>query len=93
MTSIEELTPSRRVTCPCCGYETISDSYEICEICAWEYDESQLRNPDEGGGPNPMTLREAQRNYASFGAKGERYLDMVRAPTAADRRDPQWKPL
>ncbi len=94
MTCSDNMHGSPTLTCPCCGYQVVSDSFEICKICGWEYDPyGQNINPDEGGGPNPMTLREAQRNYASFGAKGERYLDMVRAPTAGDRRHPQWKPL
>src|SRR5690606_13699545 len=94
MSCSDNMHGSPTLTCPCCGYQVVSDSFEICKICGWEYDPyGQNINPDEGGGPNPMTLREAQRNYASFGAKGERYLDMVRAPTAGDRRHPQWKPL
>jgi hypothetical protein len=82
------------LTCPCCGYPTISSSYEICEICAWEYDPTgQNVDPDERGGPNPMSLREAQKSFAKIGAKGPSYLDMVRPPTAGDIRDAKWKPL
>jgi hypothetical protein len=82
------------LTCPCCGYKTISDSYEICEICAWEYDPyAQNIHPDEGGGPNPMSLREAQRNFAKIGAKGEMYLDMVTAPLSEDQKDAHWHPF
>jgi hypothetical protein len=81
-------------TCPCCGYKTISDSFEICEICAWEYDPyDQNVNPDHGGGPNRMSLREAQASFRKIGAIGELYLDLVRPPTAEDIRDPAWELL
>ena len=35
-----------KYTCPCCGYLTFSEPpgfYEICKICYWEDDLSQLR--------------------------------------------------
>jgi len=81
-------------TCPCCGYRTISESFEICEICAWEYDPyRQNIDPDAGGGPNQMSLRIAQANFKRIGAKGELSLDLVRPPEEGDERDESWKPL
>ena len=79
--------------CPCCGYVVLSDTYEICAVCAWEYDPVQSEQPDSTIGSNRVTLREAQRNFAKFGAIERDYLDMVRAPTPEDRRDPNWRPL
>ena len=47
--------------CPCCGYLMFNEepgSYDICEVCGWEDDLSQLRfatvagmfaNPEYGG--------------------------------------------
>lgn len=35
-----------KYTCPCCGYKTLdeepTDTYEICKICFWEDDETQI---------------------------------------------------
>jgi hypothetical protein len=81
-------------TCPCCGYKTITADYEICQICGWEYDShGQNLDPDEGGGPNRATLREAQQNFISFGASSREMLASVRAPTCSDRKDPDWRAL
>ena len=48
--------------CRCCGSLTISeyDSYEICCVCNWEYDDQQYDNPDYGGGANEMSLNQAK---------------------------------
>ncbi len=82
------------VTCPCCGYRTISASFEICEICAWEYDPyDQNINPDASGGPNVVSLRAAQVNFRRIGAASEIYLNLVRPPEETDERDESWKPL
>lgn len=69
-----------RVTCPACGYPTISErtAYEICSLCAWE-DDGQDDNahrpegyhdyflPDDvAGGPNhDYSLTEARENFAN----------------------------
>ena len=52
------------LACPCCGFVTISDEYDICEICWWEHDLVQLSNPDELGANGEMTLRMAQKAFA-----------------------------
>ncbi|NED81319.1 hydrolase, partial [Streptomyces sp. SID11233] len=51
--------------CPCCGHQTFGaqGEYEICEVCAWEDDISQLRDPWSGFGANHFSLVEAQENY------------------------------
>ena len=87
----QELT---RYTCPCCGYKTISDDLEACEICGWYYDwRGQNKNPDEGGGPNPVTLRQAQQNFKRLGCCCELRRYRCRLPTADDQKDPDWHPL
>lgn len=67
--------------CPCCGYLVFSDfgTYEICPVCGWEEDESQLRFPTMAGANKPLidaqkdvTLSDARTKYA---------------------RDPEWRPL
>lgn len=37
------------LTCPCCGYKTISTTYDICDIYGWEHDPVQQENPDMTG--------------------------------------------
>lgn len=86
---------SKRYTCPCCGYLTLSEfpgSYDICEICFWEDDGVQLFDPSCAGGANHPSLMEAQRNFQQFGACSEREKDSGREPTESDRRDPKWRP-
>jgi hypothetical protein len=82
--------------CPCCGYLVFSEppgSDEICPICDWEDDESQLRFPSMGGGANKMSLIEAQRNFASVGAKSVSHTSHSRKPTADDQRDKDWRSI
>lgn len=70
--------------CPCCGYLTIDDSYEvvtdICEVCFWQYDEVAQEMPDRIIGPNKVSLNMAKNNYKIFGASEERFQKRVRLP-------------
>lgn len=80
-------------TCPCCGYITFTDppgSDEICEICFWEDDLSQLKFPSETGA-NKISLIIAQQNYEKFGANDKRCLTHVRSPRDSDIKDPNWR--
>src|ERR1700676_3036143 len=45
--------------CPCCGYRVLEEpgAYEICPICGWEDDVSQLRFATMPGGANRPSLR------------------------------------
>ena len=54
--------------CPCCGFHTLDarGAYEICAACFWEDDGGDRL--DAHSGPNHMTLREAQANFARLGA-------------------------
>ena len=83
--------------CPCCGYRTLSEpppgTFEICAICYWEDDNVQFDDPDYEGGANKVSLRQAQRNFIQLGACEARFVQSVRQPTAADQRDPAWRPL
>ena len=77
------------VTCPACGFKTLSDgygSYEICVICDWEDDGVQLANPTSGGGANRGSLAEAQAAII------ER-LPLERKTHLEHHRDPHWRPL
>lgn len=83
----------QRYTCPVCGYLSFEDppgSYYICPICFWEDDTPDLIDPFPcAGGPNGVSLLEAQRNYAEFGAGELAMLKNVRKPTVP--RDPTWR--
>jgi len=82
--------------CPCCGHVVFTEppgSYDICSICFWEDDVSQLRFPMMAGGANKPCLYEAQRNFLAFGAAEQRFAQNVRAPSSNDRREQDWRPL
>ena len=51
--------------CPVCGKFVFKESgkFEICEICGWEDDPLQRREPDFEGGANKKSLNEARREY------------------------------
>lgn len=58
---------SRRNTCPCCGYPTLSErgAFEMCHLCQWEDDGQDDPHADEvWGGPNSdYSLAEARTNF------------------------------
>jgi len=78
--------------CPCCGYLVFSEppgNYEICPVCGWEDDLSQLRFPREGGGANGFSLMEAQSAFASH-----EHANLGEPPHEVGyRREPRWRPL
>jgi hypothetical protein len=92
--------------CLCCGYRTI-EGYEtafgyttppytscICPICFWQDDPVDYDEPDvSAGGPNHVSMKQAQRNFLAFGVSEERLLPYVRKPTPEDKRDPNWRLL
>jgi hypothetical protein len=73
---------TERFPCPCCGFRTLSQpgSYEICQVCWWEDDEVQARDPDYAGGANTVSLRTARENYHAFGASDRQFTGKVRVP-------------
>ncbi|MFI6283323.1 CPCC family cysteine-rich protein [Streptomyces sp. NPDC051018] len=81
--------------CPCCGHQMFGEmgQYEICSVCFWEDDLSQLRKPEMPFGPNGVSLVEAQRNYERFGAMEERFRSKVRPPKSDEPLDPGWRPV
>jgi hypothetical protein len=65
--------------------EVPSGTYLICPVCYWEDDPVQLANPTWVVGANHVSLLEARKNYAEFGASEKRFLPHVRQPTADER--------
>jgi len=59
------MNPPPLYPCPCCGVRTVSErgAYEICEVCGWEDDPGQRRNPFFRGGANEESLHDARRRW------------------------------
>ena len=75
--------------CQCCGYNTISSSpisFEICEICFWQNDAFQNENPNDSGGPNNISLIQAQKNFIQFEACQFEMIVHVRKPNKSEFR-------
>lgn len=53
---------SNKYMCPCCNSSEFSDkySYEICNICGWQNDPVQNKDPDFSGGANERSLNECK---------------------------------
>ena len=80
--------------CSCCGFLTLPPpgSNEICRICGWEDDVSQLRFPRLAGGANRLSLLDAQRHFGHSGISDPSRTDL-QPPGPFDRRDPTWRPV
>jgi hypothetical protein len=86
---------TEKYTCPCCGYKTHSREdhlWEICEVCYWQSCPVQNSDPDYIGGPNPVSLRQAQQNFLTFGACENDMIKNTRKPGADEPKDEWWKP-
>lgn len=77
------------LSCPVCGYMTVSDEFDICAICGWELDFVQGSDPDYRGGANTVSIREAQAEFGRCSTPPQHR----RAPGQDDIRDPSWRPL
>lgn len=67
--SIKASLPGQR-TCACCG-AAITEKYEICDVCGWEDDPVQTKDPDFAGGANKDSLNEYRRKYMEKTGKTE----------------------
>jgi len=81
---VRRAEPGVRYACPCCRCLTLDErgGYEICPVCFWEDDGQDDHDADRvRGGPNgSMSLDDARRNYAAFGACDEKSKQHVRSP-------------
>ncbi len=73
-----------KFACPCCGYLTLTEqppgTYHICEVCFWEDDGVQFRDPGYEGGANKVSLNQARENFRTHGASKPRFRANVRPP-------------
>ncbi len=53
----------------------------------------QLRFPTMPGAANVVSLAEAQKNYADFGAAERRHCDQVRPPLSGEEQEHAWRRL
>lgn len=76
-----------KYVCKCCGCAALdsADEYEVCPVCCWEKDKTQERDPEYKGGANAVSLNEARKNYAEFGACEKRFAEKVRKPEVTEK--------
>jgi hypothetical protein len=81
--------PQKTYRCPCCHYKTLfgRGGYEICPVCWWEDDGQDDHDADDvRGGPNgALSLTEARKNFASYGASDSRFVSKVREAANDER--------
>jgi hypothetical protein len=88
--------PGGWLPCPACGHQMFSDwwSHEICDVCRWQDDQTQLRYPWSPIGPNGgVSLIEAQANVQRIGAVREDQVRHMRPAAADEPLDPGWRPI
>lgn len=76
-----------KYVCKCCGCAALdsADEYDICPVCCWEKDKTQESDPEYRGGANAVSLNEARKNYAEFGACEKRFAEKVRKPEVTEK--------
>lgn len=86
-----------KFACPCCGYKTFKEqpngTYDICQVCFWEDDPIQLKDPNYEGGANRVSLRQGQKNFKKYGACEKEMVKNVRQPNKDEKKDHNWKSL
>ncbi|MCQ2081846.1 MAG: acyltransferase family protein [Lachnospiraceae bacterium] len=60
LNSLNDMIMRRK--CPCCGMGRV-DKFEICEVCGWENDPVQAKDPGFRGGANKESLNEYRAKY------------------------------
>lgn len=76
-----------KYVCKCCGCAALdsANEYDICPVCFWEKDRTQESEPEYKGGANAVSLNEARKNYAEFGACEKRFAENVRKPEVTEK--------
>ncbi len=85
---VKSTRKGQRYRCPCCLFPTLRErgGFEICKVCFWEDDGQDEQDADTvRGGPNAaLSLSDARRNFALFGACEERFKGKVRPPNSRE---------
>ena len=83
------LMKRKKFKCPCCDYYTLNiplgNTFQLCEVCYWEDDGIQLADKDYTGGANRVSLNQARKNYAQYGASELRFIELVREPKQSEK--------
>ena len=58
----------KEIKCPICGGYVYKEKYDICPYCHWEYDPSELKDREFGGGANGISVNSA-KYYFDLGYK------------------------
>lgn len=68
-----------RFQCPCCDYYVLAQHsrHEICPVCWWEDDGSNLGEIDAISSANHISLRQARANFANYGAADQAAVSLV----------------
>ncbi|GGQ11853.1 hypothetical protein BKA00_006613 [Actinomadura coerulea] len=85
-----------RYPCVCCGHltmEALPGSHQICPVCFWEDDVTQLRWPDQTMGANRVSLIQAQQNFKILGACEEQMVRHVRLARDDEPTDLSWRAI
>ncbi len=94
MTEAINDTENIKYTCVCCGYKTMyrkDHLWDICEVCYWQSCPLQNIQYDYIGGPNPVSLRQAQQNFIAFGACEKDMIKYVRLPNEDEPKDEHFR--
>ncbi|MBL8826527.1 MAG: hypothetical protein JNM18_06040 [Planctomycetaceae bacterium] len=87
------------LTCACCGYKTAESEHDICPLCNWQWDGTNVKHPTYKGGPNGgRSLFDCQRNWLAFLETGKEddLSQSFHRPSACEEtyvKDVAWKPL
>ena len=83
--------------CPCCGFYTLPEeppgTYDICPVCFWEDSFYNYSTPDKICGCNHVSLNEARKNFAAFGACLENLKIFTRPPHENEKHGMDWPSL
>src|SRR3990167_9669222 len=85
--------------CPCCGHLVHEEqwSYQMCPVCGWFDDNTQLRWVEMSGGCNSRSLVEAQRDWRKKLAEiyGRQILihECENPPYNKYTIEPGWRPV
>jgi hypothetical protein len=90
------MSKHNKYSCLCCRHYTLPEkaggTYLICPVCFWEDDPLQFHKRELNGGANPVSLKEAQKNYEEFGACERVMLIHVLRPLKNELRAVNRKP-